>query len=144
MSELQLVTFDEVVDLVRDARAREPKGFAPVTRSNTARVASTELGPCDGAPAGPMTFWVHLDYAHGGQALGGWALDGDDGGDLGARAVRHVLAVFGASRWEALGGLPCRVYRDSAKVHAIGHFLEDRWWCASTWFAEQQREQTGC
>ncbi len=96
-----------------------------------AKIESTNLGTED---HGCMTFYLMLDYGGAGQGFGGYVLDEFDkeaktrrGTAYGTEAIRRVLETVGVSRWEKLPGTPVRVRAEHDKVHAIGHYLKDKW-----------------
>lgn len=105
-----------------------------MTEEKNATIESTMLGIED---HGCFTFYLHLNYGGGGQGFGGYTLDEPvhDGGRFvrrrgtgyGAEAIMQVLRVLKVGSWEKLPGTPCRVRAEHSKVHAIGHYLEDRW-----------------
>ena len=112
-----------------------------------ATIESTMLGVED---HGCFTFYLYLDYGGAGQGFGGHVLDEPlrdpdvpdikdwerrDGGRFvrrrgtayGADAIMQVLTTLKVGTWEKLPGTPCRVRSGHDRVHAIGHYLEDRW-----------------
>jgi hypothetical protein len=102
-----------------------------VIQTRNARIVSTQLGA---AGSNVMSVWIHLDFGGSGQAFGGLSLDRYDpstrtrvGTAFGCEFVRRVLEVLKVEDWEQLPGTPVRVRAEHEKVHAIGHFIEDRW-----------------
>lgn len=99
-----------------------------------AKIRSTHLGRED---HGIMTVMLDLEWDSGGQGFGGYALDqwqGERnasgkrvGTAYGMKFIMAILDTLEVERWEKLPGTVCRVRAEHSKVHAIGHFLKDRW-----------------
>lgn len=101
-----------------------------------AKIASTMLGIED---HGIMTFFIFLEWNGGGQALGGFALDGaksrEDyetrvGHGAGFIAIRKILETVGVEKWEDLKGKLIRAKIDDLGTSTppiIGNIMEDRW-----------------
>ena len=96
-----------------------------------ARITSTTLGPED---HGIMTANLNLDYGGSMQGFGGYSLDVYD--DKLKKRVPHialaqfitrVMEVVGVEKWEDLKGKVLRVKGEHGNIHAIGHYLEDKW-----------------
>lgn len=84
-----------------------------------------------------VTSWIHLDYGGCGQGFGGFILSGK----YLHLWVTRVCEVVGVDAWSGVVGKPVRVIADHGKVHAIGHFLEDKWFYPSEEFdAERHRD----
>ena len=102
--------------------------------TKNAVIQSTQLGKED---HGIMSFMLTLDYGGSGQGAGGYALDTPIkkggkfvkriGSAAGMSLIMAVLQVVGVENWEDLPGKNIRVRSEHAKVHAIGHFLNDEW-----------------
>jgi hypothetical protein len=99
------------------------------------RIRSTALGIQD---HGILTFWLQLEWAGGGQGLGGYALDGPDkekrgyrpGWGLGLTCIRKILETVGVSQWEDLPGQLVRIKHGrvgTTDAPVIGHIIDDRW-----------------
>lgn len=81
---------------------------------------------------GHLTCWLYLEWGSGGQGFGGYSLDcagshGRPGPTI--RFLTRILETLGAERFSDLPGMVIRIRHESAKVHAIGHPIEDRWFC---------------
>src|SRR5574337_736859 len=79
-----------------------------------AKIVKTFIGLEDHAI---FTFFITFDY---GQAAGGYCIENVD-------FIRPILKVLKKGSWEELPGSFCRVNAEHAKIHAIGHLLEDSW-----------------
>lgn len=108
-----------------------------VTERN-AVITSAELSNDD---HGVLTCYLTLDYGGSGmQGFGGYIL-WSPSSPLGAhpdacgRYIWRVLEIAGVHEWSKLKGRPVRVRAGRAKVHAIGHFLNDDWFHPSVVFA---------
>lgn len=88
--------------------------------TRNAKITGTFLGFED---HGCFTAFVNLDYGGSGQGFGGYFLNGP----VCWRWIAGVLETVGVSSWEELKGKHCRADFETAKVHRIGHLLEDRW-----------------
>lgn len=102
-----------------------------MSETKNAKIESTMLGYED---HGLLTFMLYLDYGHSGQGAGGYRLDSYDkekqeavGTTTGLEAIAEIIKVVGVDKWEDLKGKHIRVNASHNKVHAIGHYLEDRW-----------------
>ena len=95
-----------------------------------AKITSTSLTIED---HGLLSAWLYLDYGGSGQGFGGYRLDRrpehPSANDFGAFFIRRTMEAIGVERWEKLPGTPCRVKQDHCGVYAIGHFIEDKWFC---------------
>jgi len=89
-----------------------------------AKIVGTMLGRED---HGIFTFMIDLRYDGGsGQGAGGICL-GDKVGSICGPMIARILDVVGVMTWEELSGQPIRVKAEQMKVHAIGHYLDDKW-----------------
>lgn len=91
--------------------------------TKNARIEGTMLGMED---HGIFTFMIDLRYNGSGQGAGGICL-GDKVGSICGPMIVRILEVVGVMSWEKLPGKSIRVKAEHAKVHAIGHYLEDKW-----------------
>jgi len=100
-----------------------------------ALIESTMLGWED---HGILTAYVTLNYGGSGQAFGGWALDnpvkdasdkfiGRFGTAEGMQFVERTMKAIGATSWEKLKGLHCRVEVIDGRIARIGHIIRDDW-----------------
>jgi len=105
------------------------------TTDVNAKITSTHLG-LEGH--GIFTAYLQLDTTDGSRSFGGYFLDGYNSNECrvgtawGMEFVRRLVATVGKESWETLRGAVCRVRLDGHQVVAIGHFLEDRWFCPKT------------
>lgn len=96
-----------------------------------AKIVRTSLGVED---HGIMTAYLHMEFACGGQAFGGYALDqynktckSRHGSDFGMEFVKQVLSVLEVTDWEKLPGTFCRIERENGLIVRIGHFMKENW-----------------
>ena len=94
-------------------------------REEEARIQSTTLGVEDDEHVICSLSLTMKDYAR--DNFGGSVQN-----DYGIAFIRGVLNAVGVELWEDLKGRRCRVRRDCLKIHAIGHFSEDRWFNPET------------
>jgi len=74
--------------------------------------------------------WIYLDYGGSSQGFGGHVLyiDGKrNNTDYTGHFIWRVLDTVGVDEWAGLVGKSVRVKSDWGKVHAIGHFIKDKW-----------------
>ena len=99
-----------------------------------AKITRTSLGTED---HGILSAWLYLEFEGGGQAFGGWALDGarktgeaerTDSAACGA-FISGVLRTVEIDLWEKLPGTIVRIRRHKERdtIIAIGHAYKDRW-----------------
>lgn len=72
---------------------------------------------------GIFTFNLTLDYGDGGQGAGNYGIDKP----YGIALIRKILNTVGVDKWEDLKGEHIRAQCSHTKVHAIGHFIDDKW-----------------
>jgi len=111
--------------------------------TKNAKITSTMLGIED---HGIMSFMLHLDYGGEGQGVGGYSLDtpisqGSTfikrvGTAAGMSLIMEIMKVVDVKKWEDLPGQVIRVQADQSKVHAIGHFMNNKWLDFSLFFEE--------
>ena len=90
-----------------------------------ARIESTMLGT---EGHGIMTAMLTLNYGGAGQGFGGYRLDSPRGPSAAMGLfVARVLEVVGVETWEALKDKSVRVRADYSHIHALGHYLDDKW-----------------
>lgn len=97
-------------------------------------IESTMLGTED---HGIFTCLLYLKHERGSQAFGGYALDAPPkerragferiGTAFGLEFIARILRTLDVESWERLKGTRLRIRQEHGKIHAIGHFLEDRW-----------------
>lgn len=94
-----------------------------------AKIESTTLGY---ESHGILSAYLHLNFGGSGQGFGGYRLDSPGGPHKACGAfIAGVLLTVGVGEWERLPGTPVRIRRDANddRIDAIGHFLEDKWFC---------------
>lgn len=104
------------------------------TVTQNAVIESVSL--CDDEHGG-LTFWLFLDYGGSAQGFGGFGFGPDDGPPLvfAHLALREVLRVVGARKWEDLKGKTCRAEGTWSGVTGIGHITKDVWFRPEEAFA---------
>lgn len=97
-----------------------------------AKIVSTILGRVSGV----FRAYLCLDYGDANQEFGGFPLDKYDEATkkrvstaCGIEFIIRVLKTVGVGKWENLPGNYIRVKADDNHVYAIGHIIEDRWFC---------------
>jgi hypothetical protein len=53
--------------------------------------------------------------------------------------VRRVLEIFEVDYWRDLKGKPCRIRIEDGIITAIGHFINDEWFCPREEFIKNDR-----
>lgn len=98
-----------------------------------ARIASTTLGP-KASDGRCFSSFVHLEWKGGGQGFGGFAFDAWNkpmdrrvGCAWGMEFIARTLEAVGVESWEELKGKYVRIDGDHARIHGIGHIVEDKW-----------------
>lgn len=93
---------------------------------------------------GILTAWLDLDYGGSGQGFGGFCLylpkSFRNREPLAPNVCGHflwrVMEVAGVGTWDELIGKTIRVKASHARVEAIGHIVEDKWFDPGKEFAE--------
>lgn len=97
---------------------------------------------------GLLSAWLSLDYGGSGQGFGGYALylpssfthhnpcDHNYAGHF----IWRVMEIAGVSDWANLPGKTVRVRCEHSKVHAIGHIVNEDWFCPTEDF-DRMRSQ---
>ena len=85
---------------------------------------------------GCLSAWVHLDYGGSGQGFGGHALHlpknfehKDEQKNYCGHFIWRVMEIAGVSKWSNLKGKTIRVKSEHNGIEAIGHIIEDNWFC---------------
>jgi hypothetical protein len=103
---------------------------------------------------GALTAWLHLEIGTCmGCGFGGFKLGNADTRNDDAPGTLHYMAEWVMrcintladrkyGKWEDLEGRPCRVLTEGlgGGVIAIGHFLQDKWFCPRIEFARKGEE----
>ena len=82
---------------------------------------------------GIFTCFIELDYGGISQSFGGYSIKDD--------FIEQVLKTLRLDKWEDLKGQKIRAKTTNTKVHAIGHFLEDRWFNPEEYYKEKDKEE---
>ena len=94
---------------------------------------------------GMLSAWVHLDYGGAAQDFGGYNLyspseAGKNSRNRAGLFFWRVMQVVGVTRWHFLKGKSVRVKIKDGFIHAIGHIIDDNWFCPSEEFNALSRE----
>lgn len=87
------------------------------------------------ADHGVLTAWLDLDYGGMGQGFGGYVLYLPEGckyhsvWGMAGHFIYRVLQIADVERWDQLPGKTIRVKQDHCSVRAIGHIINDDWFC---------------
>ncbi len=95
---------------------------------------------------GLLSAWVHLKYGDsGGQGFGGYSLylpkdfrHSNNQKNYAGHFIWRVMEVAGVDEWARLAGKTVRVKAEHAKVHEIGHIINDDWFNPSVDFKKFQ------
>ena len=74
---------------------------------------------------GILTYFLHLKGEGWGQGFGGHCCDNSN---FLAESMKKVLGTLKVDSWEKLPRTHVRMQGEHAKVHSIGHIIEDRWY----------------
>lgn len=91
---------------------------------------------------GFLDAWVFLDYGGIGQGFGGYALylpasyAHHEKKSFAGHFLYRVMEVAGVTDWDKLKGRSVRVRISSRLVVAIGHIVDDVWFCPEEEFKE--------
>ena len=102
------------------------------TEIMNAVIQSAEL---DDADRGFLNCWVHLDYGGSGQGFGGYTLylpKSFKHHQLLSHAghfIWRVMEIAGVTKWSDLKGKTVRVKQEDGLAVAIGHIVNDDWFC---------------
>lgn len=91
---------------------------------------------------GLLSAWVHLDYGGSGQGFGGYCLylpkhfKHHQMLSHAGHFIWRVMEVAGVTEWSRLAGKCVRVKATHSGVDAIGHIVNDDWFCPKQDFSE--------
>lgn len=106
--------------------------------TQNAVIEAVTLNRCEGF----LTAVLTLDYGGSGQGFGTYVLCCPKPmtphriESVAGHFICRVLEVAGVMRWEDLKGKAVRVRQRRAGVEAIGHIIDDDWFCPKRDFAE--------
>jgi hypothetical protein len=117
-----------------------PANVQKMTPKN-ARISGYTLGNND---HGVLSSHVFLDYGGSCQGFGGYILGLDPNQprknpqpEYAAKFIWRVLDIAGVYDWRRIENCPVRAVGTSSKIHAIGHFTTDEWFCPEVEWAEE-------
>jgi hypothetical protein len=114
-----------------------------MTEIKNAIIKKVSLGTED---HGSLTAWLHLDYGGVEQGFGGYSLylpktvtyhrllSGA------GHFITRCLEVAGVHKWNDLVGKAIRVKATAGGVDAIGHIINDDWFCPSEDFKDDDED----
>ncbi len=93
--------------------------------TKNARIMGTRLGQIDHV----FSFRIDVEYDQGSTQSGGFITLCKPGSrdSIAGPMILRILEVVNVSFWERLRGKAIRVKAEHDKLHAIGHYLEDKW-----------------
>lgn len=94
-----------------------------------------------------LTFWIDLDYGGSGQGFGGYLLYAPKGwrahgepGNFAGHYLWRVMEIAGVGDLSELRGKTIRARIEDGLVAAIGHIVNDDWFCPRDEFAAMQAQ----
>lgn len=79
---------------------------------------------------GVLSIWLSVKDSTGVQGFGGYGLYDPVKGDRGTGLwLWRIMEIAGVSRWEELTGKVIRIKSDISRIYAIGHIINDDWFC---------------
>lgn len=103
----------------------------------------------DTGDRGLLTAWLDLDYGGSGQGFGGYALYLPKSFSHHAMLSHaghflfRVMEIAGVDRWDQLAGKTIRVRARRTGVEAIGHIVNDDWFCPRDDFSTPSDKEGG-
>jgi hypothetical protein len=82
-----------------------------------------------------LSAWLTLDYGGMGQGFGGYMLKGGNA-NYGGHFIARCLDIGGVDEWSKLVGKAIRVRIEDGLIKAVGHIIEDDWFCPKDEFAK--------
>ena len=104
--------------------------------------AVIKLADITDSDRGLLDAWLHLDYGGSSQGFGGYSLylpKSYSHHELKSVAGHHIwrcMEIAGVSKWSLLPGKTIRVRIENGLIKAIGHIVENDWYCPAEDFKE--------
>ena len=90
----------------------------------------------DTGDRGLLTAWLHLDYGGSGQGFGGYTLylpkdykHFTEKGDFAGHFIFRSMQIADVDQWKNIVGKTVRARIDDGLCTAIGHIVNDDWFC---------------
>ncbi len=103
-------------------------------------IGSTSIDILDGH----LTVWLHLNYGDHKQSFGGYFLylpKGYKYHDIKSDAghfMYRCMQIAGVGMWENVAGMTIRVRLKDRLISAVGHIINEDWFCPKDDFAEEE------
>jgi len=87
------------------------------------------------ADHGLLSGWVYVSFHGSSCGFGGYHLgrigEFSEGKSYCSHFITRTLEIVGAKEWGELNGMPLRCLHEGigGSILAIGHFIEDKWFC---------------
>lgn len=96
---------------------------------------------------GFLDAWIYVKYQGGGQGFGGYALylpksySHHSIESVAGHFIFRSMEIAGVDEWDKMTGKAIRVKGSCSHISAIGHIINDDWFCPTTDFEELKRRR---
>lgn len=96
---------------------------------------------------GCLTIWLGLDYGGSGQGFGGYALylppscANHEIKSFAGHFIWRLMEIAGVTKWDRIIGKTIRVRASHSGVDAIGHIINDDWFCPAKDFENKKKDK---